>query len=176
MSSNNVDAKEDDTKSTAAVPYRSPFPMRLKGFIRPSQAQTLRKKWQGNNQWDKYTEGGDLPSSFKYVVVHTKSHQWLSSLPNFHDRPSGCIVEIAWMLFDDEENCIESKQYLLKPQGYDEIDRKATTDSHGITTELANQHGSDADSVLSEFTTILKNLPQDGFVIAHGMKREKFSK
>jgi len=173
MSSNNVDAKEDDTKSTAAVPNRSPLPMRLnRPFTSPSESQTLRKKWQGNNQWDKYTEGRDLPLSFKYVVIHTKSHQWLSSLSNFHDRPSGCIVEIAWMLFDDEENCIESKQYLLKPQGYDEIDRKATTDSHGITTELANKLGSDANSVLSEFITILKRLPQDGFVVAHGMKRE----
>ena len=76
------------------------------------------------------------------------------------------------MLFDDEEKCIESKQYLLKPHSYDEINRMATRESHGIATELANKHGSDANSVLSEFTTILKNLPQDGFVIAHGMKRE----
>ena len=76
------------------------------------------------------------------------------------------------MIFDDKEECIESKQYLLKPHGYDEINRMATRESHGIATELANKHGSDANSVLSEFTTILKNLPQDGFVIAHGMKRE----
>ena len=102
------------------------------------------------------------------VVVHTSvSYHNGNGLYFYAEK-----VEIAWMLFDDEENCIESKQYLLKPQGYDEIDRMATRDSHGITTELANKLGSDANSVLSEFTTILKNLPQDGFVIAHGMKRE----
>ena len=48
----------------------------------------------------------------------------------------------------------------------------ATRESHGITTELANKHGSNANSVLSEFITILQKLPQDGFIIAHGMKRE----
>jgi len=153
--------------------YQSPFPMNLnRPFISASRAQTLRKKWQSDNQWDKYTKGRDLPSSYKYVAVHTKSHQWLSSLPNEHDRPSGCIVEISWMLFDDEENCIESKQYLLKPHGYDEINQMATRESHGITTELVNKHGSNANSVLSEFITILQKLPQDGFIIAHGMKRE----
>ena len=170
--SNNNDAK-DKKKTAPDSIYQSQFSMNLnRPFISASRAQTTRKKWQINNQWDKYTKGRDLPSSFKYVVVHTKSHQWLSSLPNVHDRPSGCIVEISWMLFDDEENCIESKQYLLKPHSYDEINRMATRESHGIATELANKHGSDANSVLSEFTTILKNLPQDGFVIAHGMKRE----
>ena len=84
MSSNNVDAKEDDTKSTAAVPYGIPFPMRRKGFIRPSQAQTLRKKWQGNNQWDIYTEGRDLPSSFKYVNIHTHKLATFSILRYLH--------------------------------------------------------------------------------------------
>jgi len=169
---NNNDAKDKKKTSPDSI-YQSQFSMNLnRPFISASRAQTLRKKWQSNNQWDKYTEGRDLPSSYKYVAVHTKSHQWLSSLPNVHDRPSGCIVEISWMLYDDEENCIESKQYLLKPHSYDEINRMATRESHGIATELANKHGSDANSVLGEFTTILKNLPQDGFVIAHGMKRE----
>ena len=102
---NNNDAK-DKKKTAPDSIYQSQFSMNLnRPFISASRAQTLRKKWQSNNQWDKYTEGRDLPSSYKYVAVHTKSHQWLSSLPNVHDRPSGCIVEISWMLFDDEENC-----------------------------------------------------------------------
>ena len=78
---------------------------------------------------------------------------------------------MAWMVFDHDMKCLESKQYLLKPHGYDKIAQKATA-VHGITTERAVEDGVDAQHVFVEFTAILNQLPDNGFVIAHNMKRE----
>ena len=66
-------------------------------------------------------------------------------------------------------NCLESKQYLLKPDASDVISPKATR-VHGITTKVANDLGGDRDVVLDEFITILRKVPNDGFVVAHDMK------
>jgi len=88
------------------------------------------------------------------------------------DRPrNGRIVEMAWMVFDRDMKCLESKQYLLKPHGYDGIAQKATA-VHGITTERAVDDGVDAQHVFDEFTAILDKLPSNGFVIAHNMEHE----
>ena len=75
------------------------------------------------------------------------------------------------MVFDRDMKCIESKQYLLKPHGYDKIAQKATA-VHGITTELAVEYGVDSHLVFDEFIAIVKQLPNNGFVIAHNMKHE----
>jgi len=75
------------------------------------------------------------------------------------------LVEIAWMVFDRDMKCIESKQYLLKPHGYDKIAQKATS-VHGITTERAVKYGVDSHCVFDEFIAIAKQLPNNGNVIA----------
>ena len=67
------------------------------------------------------------------------------------------------MVFDCDMKCLESKQYLLKPHGYDRIAQKATA-CHGITTERAVDDGVDAQHVFDEFTAILNKLPSNGFV------------
>ena len=81
-------------------------------------------------------------------------------------------MEIAWKLFNASGKCLESKQYLIKPYGtYKEIAIKAT-EVHGITTERASKHGVDVKLVLSEFIDIVKNIPKDGFEIAHNKAHE----
>jgi hypothetical protein len=80
--------------------------------------------------------------------------------------------DCAWKLFSDTGDCLESKQYLIKPYGsYKEIAKKAT-EVHGITTECASKHGVDVELVLNDLIRIVENIPNDGFVIAHNMDHE----
>lgn len=101
------------------------------------------------------------------MVVDVETHDWKEG----NGLRDGRIVEIAWMVFDRDMKCLESRQYLLKPYGYDKIARKATA-VHGITTEHAVENGVESDLVFNEFTAILNQLPNDGFVIAHNMEHE----
>ena len=82
------------------------------------------------------------------------------------------IVEIAWKGFNGVGDCLESKQYLIKPYGiYKQIAKKAT-EVHGITTERASKHGDDVELVMDEFIRIVESIPNDGFVVAHNMEHE----
>ena len=131
------------------------------------QAIKTREEWLVHNDWNSVTtDTRKLPANVKYMVVDVETHDWKED-PH---PPEGRIVEIAWKLYD-EESCIESKQYLIKPHGYNEISQKATS-IHGITTERAISQGSHANLVFDEFTATLKTLPRDGFVIAHSMPHD----
>jgi len=132
------------------------------------KAGKARERWQERgNEWDSVTIGArKLPADIKYMVVDVETHDWRKE-----SIPDGRIVEIAWKLFNQEESCVESKQYLLKPHGYNEIAQKATA-VHGITTECAISHGSDANLVFNELIAILNVIPHDGFVIAYRMFHE----
>lgn len=141
---------------------------RLPGDILVDKVQARAAKLRRNgNQWDNIRPERELPRDIKYVVVDVETHDWSN---NKHEV-IGCVVEIAWMLFDSGGNCLESKKYLLKPYGYDSISPKATR-CHGITTKCAHDLGCDASLVFNEFTSIIRQVPEDGFVIAHNMEHE----
>ena len=130
-------------------------------------AVTKREKWlRDGNKWDDIVPDRELPCNVMYMVVDVETHDWKDGGPR-----NGVIVEMAWMVFDRDMKCLESKQYLLKPHGYDRIAQKATA-VHGITTERAIDDGVDAQHVFDEFTAILNKLPSNGFVIAHNMEHE----
>ena len=132
------------------------------------RAIKTREEWLIHNDWNSVTtDTRKLPANVKYMVVDVETHDWKEGT----DVRDGRIVEIAWGLFSDEGNCLESKQYLLKPHGYKEIARKATA-VHGITTECAISHGSDANLVFDEFTSVIRAIPRHGFVIAYNMFHE----
>ena len=134
-----------------------------------TKAVTKRHEWMSRgNVWDSIVEDRDLPSNVKYMVVDLETHDWTAK--NIYD--TGRMVEVAWKLFSDTGDCLESKQYLIKPYGtYKQIAKKAT-EVHGITTERASKHGDDVELVLDEFIRIVENIPKDGFVIAHNMDHE----
>ena len=104
-------------------------------------AVTKRQEWMRNgNKWDDIIQGRELPHNTKYMVVDLETHDWKCNDPLL---AHGRIVEIAWQLFSDLGECLESKQYLIKPYGtYKEIARKATA-VHGITSRQAYEHGVD---------------------------------
>ncbi len=157
------------------LPYKLPFSATrlsrslntFKSEMKLTTAVTKREKWlHDGNKWDDIMPSRDLPTNIKYIVVDVETHDWKDSGPR-----NGRIVEIAWMVFDHDMKCIESKQYLLKPHGYDKIAQKATA-VHGITTERAVEYGVDSHLVFDDFIAIVKQLPNNGFVIAHNMKHE----
>jgi len=145
--------------------------------IATSSAERARKQWHRNYNWDSVSLGTsststrELLANTKYMVVDVETHDWKEQTSHSNGQIRGRIVEIAWKTFDAKGNCLDSKQYLLKPHGYNEITKKATS-VHGITTKCAINHGSDAKSVFDEFTSILKLIPKDGFVVAYRMLDE----
>ena len=162
-------------------PYESPFKMRsittaatitreIGTEMRVAAAIKNREEWMSDgNKWDTVIPGRVSPTGIKYVVVDLETHDWKCNDPLLAD---GRIVEIAWKLFSDTGDCLESRQYLVKPYGsYKEIAPKAT-EVHGITTERASKHGVDVELILDEFIRIVENIPKDGFVIAHNMQHE----
>lgn len=63
------------------------------------------------------------------------------------------MVQIAWQLHDEEGNLVENQDYIIKPEGYDIP--FASVQIHGITTEMAHEHGRDLREVLEEFKEVL---------------------
>jgi len=160
-------------------PYESSFKMRsiataatmkkeIATEIKVTSAIKKRVEWMSDgNKWDTVAPGRVPPTGIKYMVVDVETHDWKDG----GGSRDGRIVEIAWMVFDCDMKCLESKQYLLKPHGYDKIAQKATS-VHGITTECAVGNGVDSDLVFNEFAAIVSQLPDDGSVIAHNMEHE----
>ncbi|MBL57447.1 MAG: DNA polymerase III subunit alpha [Flavobacteriales bacterium] len=91
-----------------------------------------------------------------YLIFDTET----TGLPKRWDAPitetdnwPRCI-QIAWQLHDEWGNLIESRDYLVKPEGFD-IPYDAER-IHGISTALADQQGEPLDFVLEEFNQALK--------------------
>jgi len=149
QSSNDDDAKRNlvDGEGKVAdtlLPYKLPFSatrlsrsfVTIQSGVKVNTAVTKREKWLcDGNKWDDIVPDRELPCNVMYMVVDIETHDWKDGGPR-----SGRIVEMAWMVFDCDMKCLESKQYLLKPHGYDRIAQKATA-CHGITTERAVDDG-----------------------------------
>ena len=164
-------------------PYEPPFKMRsiataatitreIRTEMKVAAAIKKREEWMSDgNKWDTVIPGRVPPTGIKYVVVDLETHDWLPPPDqNYYDVSR--IVEIAWKGFNGVGDCLESKQYLIKPYGiYKQIAKKAT-EVHGITTERASKHGDDVELVMDEFIRIVESIPNDGFVVAHNMEHE----
>lgn len=74
------------------------------------------------------------------------------------------LVQLAWVLADDEAHEVASAQYIVKPDGFT-IPTEATA-IHGITTEAAMQDGVDLHAVL---TAIMLDIPRASVLVAHNM-------
>ena len=60
------------------------------------------------------------------------------------------LVQLAWLVTDDQGTEYKSLEYIIKPEGF-AIPREASR-IHGITTELARQRGADLGAVLAEIS------------------------
>lgn len=74
------------------------------------------------------------------------------------------LVQIAWLLADDNGKEIESAEYIIRPEGFT-IPADAAK-IHGITTEAALRDGKDLKTVLSEALSRLEKVSQ---LVAHNI-------
>lgn len=74
------------------------------------------------------------------------------------------MVQIAWLLFDESENLLASRDDVVKPEGYTIPARAARF--HGITTKRACAEGVALEVVLSEVAAAIE---QADYLIAHNM-------
>jgi len=63
------------------------------------------------------------------------------------------IVQIAWLLCDNNGKILKQKDYIIKPDGF-EIPMKSVS-FHGITTDFAQIHGKKIKTVLDEFLDVI---------------------
>jgi len=78
----------------------------FKSEMKLTTAITKREKWLcDGNKWDDIMPSRDIPTNIKYIVVDVETHDWKDGGPC-----NGRIVKIAWMVFDCNMKCIESKR------------------------------------------------------------------
>lgn len=74
------------------------------------------------------------------------------------------LVQIAWLIFDENEKEAKRETYIIKPEGF-EIPEEASN-VHGITTEKAFSEGENLDEILKKFSESIKKV---NFVVAHNV-------
>jgi DNA polymerase III epsilon subunit-like protein len=74
------------------------------------------------------------------------------------------LVQVAWILFDEEGEEITSSSYIIKPDGF--VIPKESSLIHGITHKRAIKEGCDLVNVLSEFESLVE---QADYLIAHNI-------
>ena len=101
-----------------------------------------------------------------YLIFDTETtglpKKWKAPVSDVDNWPR--CVQIAWQLHDDLGNCLESKDYLIKPENYNiPYDSEKI---HGISTELASHEGVDLIEVLNEFNLAAK---KSKFIVGHNV-------
>ena len=76
-----------------------------------------------------------------YIIFDTETtglpRNWKAPMSDTDNWPR--VVQIAWQLHDDMGRLIESKDYLIRPEGYNiPYDSEQI---HGISTQLAEEQG-----------------------------------
>ncbi len=74
------------------------------------------------------------------------------------------LVQIAWMIFDDDNQLLISECKLVIPDGFT-ISQESMR-IHGISTEQATEHGEPSKDVINEFMNGVNNVD---IIVAHNM-------
>ena len=74
------------------------------------------------------------------------------------------LVQIAWLVADDDGAEIESAEYIIKPEGFTIPADAAKV--HGITTEMALREGRELKAVLAEAVSHIEKAAQ---LVAHNI-------
>ncbi|WP_191858708.1 DNA polymerase III subunit alpha [Hanstruepera ponticola] len=101
-----------------------------------------------------------------YLIFDTETtglpKRWDAPITDTDNWPR--CIQIAWQLHDDMGNCVDHQDYLIKPEGFNiPFDAEKI---HGISTELAQQHGVPLTEVLDKFN---KALNQTKFVVGQNV-------
>ena len=88
--------------------------------------------------------------------------EWDAPLTKLNNWPR--MVQLAWLLYGENQNLISEANYIIKPEGFT-IPADASN-VHGITTEKALESGVHLEAVLHEFSELI---PKSEIIIAHNM-------
>ena len=94
-----------------------------------------------------------------------------TGIPANHKAPASDLknwprlVQIAWLLSEEEGNEVSSAEYIVKPDGF--VIPMDAVKIHGITTELAQRSGADLLAVLIAAESAIKKA---SVLIAHNMQ------
>ena len=91
-----------------------------------------------------------------YLIFDTETtglpKRWDAPITDTDNWPR--CIQIAWQLHDQFGNCIEHKDFLVRPDGFDiPFDAEKV---HGISTQLAEQKGESLHDVLEQFNEVLE--------------------
>lgn len=74
------------------------------------------------------------------------------------------MVQIAWILYDKDQQIIEKTSHIIKPEGF-EIPYEAER-IHKITTEIAREQGVELKPVLRDFAAVIDKAE---YLVAHNL-------
>ena len=101
-----------------------------------------------------------------YLFVDTETaglpRRWKAPVTAINNWPR--MVQIAWLLYDNDGNLVAAKDDIVIPVGFT-IPRK-TVAIHGISTARALKEGKDLDIVLKDFAAVLDKATH---VVAHNL-------
>lgn len=87
---------------------------------------------------------------------------WRAPITDLNNWPR--IVQIAWQIYDDSGKEIESRNHIIRPDGFVIPEQAAKV--HGITTQRALEEGIELREALGEFADALS---ASGYLIAHNI-------
>ncbi len=87
---------------------------------------------------------------------------WKAPVTDFNNWPR--LVQLAYILFDEDGKKIEENDFIIKPNGFT-IPNDASK-VHGITTEIANEEGYSIDYVLGVFQKLIQ---KSEYLVAHNI-------
>lgn len=101
-----------------------------------------------------------------YIIFDTETvglpNNWNAPFSDLENWPR--MVQIAWMIFDENQTLIKKVSKIIKPENYTIPEEIAKI--HRITTERAIKEGQDLKEVLLEFN---KDLENNDYLIAHNI-------
>ena len=91
---------------------------------------------------------------------------WKAPITDLNNWPR--LVQIAWVLSDNSGKRIETKDFIIKPEGFTIPYEAAKV--HRITTERAYKEGIDLAKVLNEFNDLIS---ESDYIVAHNIDFDK---
>lgn len=102
----------------------------------------------------------------KYLFFDTETtglpNNWKAPASDLNNWPR--MIQIGWILCDQDGNKINVKDYIIKPENF--TIPTETSNIHGITTELAEKQGHDLRVVLEELNELIE---QADCIVAHNI-------
>jgi len=101
-----------------------------------------------------------------YLLFETETTglpiNWEAEINDLDNWPR--LVQIAWLLFDKQQNLLDEKNYIIKPDGFSIPDK--STEIHKISTDLAFVAGNDLSRILKEFSSVIEKAET---IISHNL-------